>query len=263
MAIESPADWNNDRIVAETFVRDVEVHESLPSTNDHALQLATDDAIATPRLIIAEKQTKGRGRGANIWWSSAGSLTFSLLLNVDPQRLPTSRWPEMSLTVGTSICSAVAQLLPGEDVRLKWPNDVFLRGRKLSGVLVEIPPRTSGRIVIGIGINVNNSIQNAPEELRETAIALCDANAEVSRQDVLISSLQEFDRQLGLLIDQPDAVRRLWRKFDLLTGRSVTISDGLTDATGTCTGIDDDGALLLRNEVGTRRCYGGVVQMSG
>lgn len=260
MSCETPAHWNVERILASTCVAAVEVHETLASTNDRALQLAQEDQLALPHLVLTDQQTRGRGRGQNSWWASSGSLTFSLLLELDATRLPVSRWPEVSLTVGSSICAAVHSLLPGEEVGLKWPNDVYLRGAKLAGVLVEIPSRISGRVVIGVGLNVANSVAAGPMELRRRAIALCDVVVPPSREDVLIKVLQELETQLELLSRHPQTVHDCWRQFDLLIGRSVTIVEGSGHLCGTAVGIDDDGALLVRSEAGTRRCYGGVVQ---
>jgi BirA family transcriptional regulator, biotin operon repressor / biotin---[acetyl-CoA-carboxylase] ligase len=255
--------WDVERIIAQTCVAAVEIHASLPSTNDRALQLAAETGTPLPHLVLADQQTRGRGRGQNTWWAASGSLTFSVLLQLDANRLPVARWPEVSLTVGSSICAAVNSLLPGEDVGLKWPNDVYLRGAKLSGILVEIPPHSERRMVIGVGLNVANSAAGAPADLRQRTIALCDVGGPTSRQDVLISVLREFEQQLSLLADDPEAVRSQWRRFDLLIGRSVTIAEGAGEFSGTANGIDDDGALLVRTEGGTRRCYGGVVQAFG
>lgn len=263
MATELHESWDVHRILAETFSAAVEVHETLPSTNDRALQLAADPETAVPHLVVADQQTQGRGRGRNIWWSSAGALTFSLLLDLDAGQLPVSRWPEVSLTVGASICEAVNVLLPGEELQLKWPNDVYLRGAKLSGVLVEIPPRTRGRVVVGIGLNVSNSVRHAPCDVQRRAIAVCDVGGSVSRQDVLIAILRQLETQLDRLVTDPDQVRRCWRRHDLLIGRSLTIADGVNEVSGTAVGIDDDGALLVQTGAGTRRCYGGVVQTFG
>lgn len=248
------------RIIAETFVSEVECHRTLSSTNDRALERVEHGRPDGPLLILAEQQTKGRGRGTNRWWSSAGSLTFSVLLPLESSRLPTSRRPEMSLTVGSSICGAVSQLVPDEDIRLKWPNDVFLRRAKLAGVLVEVPPRVTEFVVVGIGLNVNNSVRSAPIDLQDRAIALCDIGVELSREDVLVAVLRELCWQLDSLADDPEIVRTLWRRFDLLFGQQVRIHDGRSSVWGSCAGIEDDGALLLRTETGVRRCYSGVVE---
>jgi BirA family biotin operon repressor/biotin-[acetyl-CoA-carboxylase] ligase len=240
--------------------------------------MANDSDVQLPCLIVAHKQAEGRGRGSNVWWSSAGALTCSLLLELRAEQLPMSRWPEMSLTAGSSVCAALTRRFPGEDVRLKWPNDVYLRGAKLCGILVEVAPAQiqdgqtlastrpppsearPSRVVIGVGLNVNNSTQQAPDEIRQRAIALCDIGGPQPIEQVLIDVLQEFADQLSGLQDDPSSVRAIWRQFDLLMGQTVTIEETAEQhLTGTCLGIDDDGALLLQTESGPRRCYGGVV----
>lgn len=250
-----------DLAVRETFVRTVESYVEIDSTNTRALAIAGDENIEHPCLVIADQQTGGRGRGANRWWSSAGALTFSLLLSNDIEGLPLTRWPELSLTVATAVCETVRTFVPAGDVRLKWPNDVFLCNRKMCGVLVEVPPSPQGTIVIGIGLNVNNSLQQAPEELRQTAIAMCEvADQPLSPNRVLITLLNELERQMTLLQKAPDQVREMWRKYDLLLGRSVTVGHEHGAITGTAQGIDDDGALLIQTQAGLRNVYGGVVQ---
>ena len=67
------------RLLAETFIQRIEFHEELPSTNDLALRLAVDETLATPLLVLADRQTAGRGRGVNRWWSNDGALTFTLV----------------------------------------------------------------------------------------------------------------------------------------------------------------------------------------
>jgi BirA family transcriptional regulator, biotin operon repressor / biotin---[acetyl-CoA-carboxylase] ligase len=263
MPTEMQDRWHVERLLADTFLAGVDFHEVLASTNDRALELAADPDTPVPHLVLADQQTRGRGRGLNTWWSTPGSLTCSLLLELDAGRLPMSRWPEVSLTAGSSICSALRALVPGEPLGLKWPNDVYLREAKLSGVLVEVPPRTAGRLVIGMGVNVANSLADAPGDVQQRAIALCDVGSPTSRQQVLTAVLLHLERQLQMLIDDPEAARRCWREFDLLMGRSVTLADGTGEFSGTAVGIDDDGALLVRTEAGTRRCYGGVVQTFG
>ena len=278
MSLDAPSAYDADRLKAETFVAHVEIHEELASTNDRALELATDSDLPLPGLVVAHRQVQGRGRGSNVWWSSTGALTCSLLLELPADQLPTSRWPEMSLTVGSSVCAALSRRFPGEDVRLKWPNDVYLRGAKLCGILIEVAhvagqverphtgtrrspdERRPARIVIGVGLNVNNSIQQAPEEIRSRAVALCDVGGPQRIEDVLVDVLREFAEQLNGLRRDPASIRAIWRRFDLLSGRTVSIDESSQNrVTGTCLGIDDDGALLLQTDSGPRRCYAGVV----
>ena len=249
-----------ERIKSATFVADVEHHREIGSTNDRALVLAADAERAAPLLVVADRQTGGRGRGANRWWAGDGALTFSLLLEAAAWGLAPDRWPRISLTAGLAVCEALLDLLPGADAGLKWPNDVFLSGRKVCGILIEIPPGQSGRMVVGIGVNVNNSFAAAPGELKSIGVALCDAAGyRFSLADVLIGVLRRLDARLQSLTDDDDLSQR-WRTFCILHGRSVSILSGSRRLAGVCQGIDHDGALLLATPRGEERCYAGVVE---
>ena len=249
------------RIERETFVVQAEVHAELPSTNDRALRLAAE-TTATPRLIAALRQTAGRGRGANRWWGGDGALLFSLILDVPPVR--PEQLPQLSLCTGTAVCQAVAQFAPGGDVRLKWPNDVYLNGRKLSGVLIEMPPDCPQRLVVGIGVNVNNSVASAPPEVATRATSIRDSGGvEQDLTDVLVAVLLQIEQELSDFHDRPRELPARWRRFCLLTGRSVTLACGPHALSGTCLGIEDDGALLLETVAGPQRFYGGMVESFG
>ena len=261
-----------ERIVTETFIACVDYHEVIDSTNDRALELVHEADEQFPLLVLAESQTAGRGRGTNEWWSSRGALTFSVLLATDVAGLPMERWPQVSLTVGLAVCEALEELLTRgvpmtslatlPVVQLKWPNDVYLEGRKISGILVEAPPNRQGRLLLGIGINVNNSVAGAPKELQSTATALCDLTGrQFALTDVLIMVLQRLAERL-----QPDdlwnaKVREGWRERCFLTGKKIHIDLGVRQSEGVCQGIDEEGALLLDVEGEVERHFAGVVTL--
>jgi len=264
----SPTDLQ--RIVAETFIARIDFHQEIGSTNDRALELAHEAEDPFPLLVLAESQTAGRGRGTNQWWSSNGALTFSILLATDVAGLPTERWPQVSLTVGLAVCEALEELLargvPAASletlppVQLKWPNDVTIEGRKICGVLIEVPRGRTDRLLIGIGLNVNNSVENAPEELQGTATALCDLTGrQFVITDVLIEILKHLAERLQTSDLWNDAVRDGWRKRCLLTGQKIRIDLEVRQAEGVCRGIDDDGALLLDVGRKVERHFSGVV----
>lgn len=245
-------------IRANTFVQQVEFHRRLDSTNDLALKLADRRGLKLPLLVLAETQTAGRGRRANSWWSTDGALTFSLLLESSAARLPTSRWPQVSLTAGLAVCEALEELLPSQEVRLKWPNDVYVNQRKISGILIEAPRSPAGRLVVGVGININNSLNNAPQEIAITATSMCDAAGKQFRlADVLIRILDKLARRLEWIDKRDGDLRERWRKRCMLTNHQVQIGD----ATGLCQGIDDEGALVLQTGDGLKRCFAGSVKL--
>jgi BirA family biotin operon repressor/biotin-[acetyl-CoA-carboxylase] ligase len=141
------------------LVGSIDYHESLGSTSDRALALAAADEARLPLLVLAARQTAGRGRGTNRWWSDEGALTFSLALEAHPALLPAANWPQIALVAGLAVCEALHRLAPSGNFRVKWPNDVYLNDRKICGILSESVPGWRDRLVIGIGVNVNNGVK--------------------------------------------------------------------------------------------------------
>jgi BirA family biotin operon repressor/biotin-[acetyl-CoA-carboxylase] ligase len=251
------------RISASGLVDRIDYHESLPSTNDRALEMAAHGDVKLPLLVLAERQTAGRGRGANRWWSADGALTFSLVVEADAGRLPPDRRPQVALVAGLAVCEALQSLAPSADMRVKWPNDVYLGGRKVCGILSESVPGWRDRLVVGIGINVNNSFQEPRVAgLNETATSLIDHDG-VSRNltSTLVEVLDRFDfRWREFLGGCFPSLAGQYRQRCFLTGRTVTIeqADGARHI-GLCRGIDDDGALCMRSEMSEFRAVSGTI----
>lgn len=245
-----------------TFVRGHEHHAEIASTNDRALELCADAELPVPFLVIADHQTAGRGRGANRWWSGDGALMFSVIVDAFEYGLPESRWPQVSLTVGAAVSQALQDLLGAAGrVGLKWPNDVWLNDRKVAGILVEVPPVLRGRLVIGIGLNVNNSFASAPLELRALATSLHDELSGPSdRADVLAQLLRQLDDDLRRLAESSVSLTDRWQNLCVLRGRTVSLDAGQQTVTGKCLGIATDGALRLQTPSGEQRYYGGTVR---
>jgi BirA family biotin operon repressor/biotin-[acetyl-CoA-carboxylase] ligase len=247
------------RLPAETFIDRVEYCEVLPSTSSRALELASAHDGASV-LVIADRQTAGRGRGAKSWWSDDGALTFSVLLCTLDFRVPVSRWPLLSLTTGLAICEAIEATLPGVSASIKWPNDVYVDGRKACGILVEGADARQATLVVGIGVNVNNSVAAAPAELRDKAVALCDvAAAPIDRAALLVRILERLAARFEWLATDADELLEVWSRRSFLTGRRVEIELPGRSIAGLCCGIDSDGALLVDTAAGLERCLSGVV----
>lgn len=241
--------------------RHVEWHEEVDSTNTRAAALASDVELPLPALIVADAQTAGRGRGANRWWSSAGALTFSVLLDATESALPAARWPLVSLTTAVAVGDTLASLLPQSDVQLKWPNDVYIAGKKVCGILVEVPPLRPARLIVGVGLNVNNRLVDAPEEIHARATSLADEAGETfDREAVLGNLMQRLLALLPLVADGSLDLVRLWQPRCLLQGKHVWIDASDSTIAGRCLGIDASGALLVRTETGIERMFAGVVK---
>jgi BirA family biotin operon repressor/biotin-[acetyl-CoA-carboxylase] ligase len=253
-----------ERIRSAGSVAEIETHSEIGSTNDRAAERAEEASLRCPCLILAARQTAGRGRGSNAWWSGPGALTFSLVL--EPRRigLATEAFPQAALAAGLAVCEAIEATLPEQTVGLKWPNDVFLCGKKVCGILVEAPRAASGRVIAGIGVNVNNTLAAAPDELRQRAVSMIDvAGRPLDRTGLLIAVLQRLDVWLRALSVDASGVFQRWRPYCVLTGKRVCLSAGSREIAGLCRGIDDAGRLLIATEQGIEAHRSGTIVSFG
>jgi BirA family biotin operon repressor/biotin-[acetyl-CoA-carboxylase] ligase len=213
-------------------------HRRIGSTNAEARTLAQAGA-PHGTLVTAGEQTAGRGREGRRWLAPPGSaLLGSLVLRDAP--------PLVSLRAGVAVAEALTA-----DAQLKWPNDVLIDGRKVSGILVESRPREAWA-VLGIGINVALSLADLPEELRETAGTL---GLDVSAIEPLLERLLE--NLAGWLGRPQRAVLDAWRRRDALAHAPVAWADG----EGIACGIDDAGHLLVDSGGTMRALSAGEVHL--
>jgi BirA family biotin operon repressor/biotin-[acetyl-CoA-carboxylase] ligase len=267
-----------DEIRAASFVRHIEVHDTLASTNDRAAELASDPQVELPALVVARRQTAGRGRGHNAWWSADGALTFSLLVDATALGISTRSWPQFSLSTAVAVCDALSKIVSDCNhqaeaaktaaalrVGIKWPNDVMLDGGKVCGILIESPggrAPAKDRLIVGIGINVNNSWRSAPREAGSRGIALCDSTLAIHRlQDVLTVSLQAIQQRLEQLAANGRELPAAWRRLCWLTEQRVEANTNRNWIHGICAGIDVDGTLLIEDVFGTHRIHSGSVHV--
>jgi BirA family transcriptional regulator, biotin operon repressor / biotin---[acetyl-CoA-carboxylase] ligase len=248
------------RIQESGLVSQIDFHESLGSTNDQALEIGAIGDFKLPLLVLTQRQTAGRGRGANRWLTSDGALTFSLVLEAVAERLPLRNRPQVALVAGVAVAEALSNYVPPHSVQLKWPNDVFVEGSKIGGILSESIPGWTERFVIGIGINVNNRIRGS--ELSVTARSLVDDDGvERDLTSVLVTVLDEFDRRWNELLENGFvSASNAYRERCFLTGKIVTVAqhDG-SHLVGLCRGIDEFGGLIVRTASGARSLISGSV----
>jgi BirA family biotin operon repressor/biotin-[acetyl-CoA-carboxylase] ligase len=214
-------------------------HRITDSTNERAKQLA---AAGAPHgtLVTAEEQTAGRGRQGRSWSAAPGeALLLSIVLRPPDELLP------------LRAAVAVAESIP-VPARIKWPNDVWVAGKKISGILVEGRPQ-EGWGVLGIGLNV--ATRSFPDELSEIATSLELEGAAMSREDLLEALLVSLDR---LLVADADEVLAAWRTRDALLGAPVSWNGGR----GTGAGITDSGALRVETDAGIVELGAGEVHLS-
>lgn len=254
---------DTDRLLAETFLSGAEWHDEVDSTNSLALRMASDLSLLVPLLIGTTRQSAGRGRGTNRWWSDEGTLTFSVLFDMVARGLEQRQWPLFSLVTGLTVAETLETFLPDAAVGLKWPNDVWLTGRKVCGILIEQPEMAPGRLVAGLGWNVNTSFSSAPDDLRSIATSMRETTGNpLPAEDVLVCFLQRWESNLNqLAAGKPEWLAR-WERFCVLRDRRVIVTTGESPWTGSCLGISEDGALLVSEGGMTRRCYAGTVRLA-
>ena len=228
--------------------------ESTGSTNADLAQMADgDSSLPDGFVLLADRQTAGKGRQGRSWTSPPLSgLTFSVLLK---PAVPPLRASTLPLVVGLAVAQAVSRLVPNCRVGLKWPNDIQIDGRKLCGILCEM--RAEGEhvrhIVAGIGINVNLSVTDMPPEIAAIATSFSiAADHPFDRLKVLDAILDSLDQAYRQWLDEGfAALLPTIAAFDVLRDRPVTIDRGSGAFTGIACGIAPDGALLVRRDNGT------------
>jgi len=240
------------------------------STNIEAMESA---AAGAPEgsAFVAEEQTAGRGRGAHRWESAASTGIYCSVVLRPP--LPPSEALTLSLAAGLAVHAAVQQVDAHATPDLKWPNDLLINGKKFCGILTEMnaEPTRVRYIVVGIGINVNNSSREpdvaASGHARHStktryAISLCEAtNREHDLQHVLGAALRTLEARFKQLATSDQSLPVAWQRLCWLTEQGVEVKLSGKWIDGVCVGIDRDGTLLVENLFGTHRINSGSVRV--
>ena len=251
------------RLRLETSLQQIQWFDETDSTSTRAIEAARDPSIETPYLIGADRQTAGRGRGSNRWWGTDGALMFSVGLSLADLGLAIEQWPRFSLVTGLAVAETISHFLPRADVGLKWPNDIWIGQKKVCGILIEQAVERPSGLIVGIGINVNNSFALAPAEQQQIATSMRDVldGESLSRTEILIDFLNRWDLLAAQLANDSLNLAERWSHSCVLSGRAVSVTAGSDEKTGICAGIDCDGSLLLRTAYTTERCYAGTVRL--
>jgi BirA family biotin operon repressor/biotin-[acetyl-CoA-carboxylase] ligase len=226
--------------------RDLQVEDTVSSTNDTARQRALDGA-PEGAVVVAETQTAGRGRRGRLWWQSprGEGLLFSLILRPPPSYLETGF---LTILLGSAIARSI-RLQCGVPLFMKWPNDLVVKEknhglRKLGGILCERTPESS--LIAGVGLNVNQA--SFPPELRSSATSIrIETRSEANRCLLLKRILAEIERDYqcagsggeGLILDQA-------RSLSATLGHHIEIETEVGLLRGLALDLDSDGALLLQ-----------------
>jgi len=213
------------------------------STMDAARELAKKGA-EEGTIVIAEIQTRGRGRLSREWLSPEGGIYFTLILR---PRISPAYAPRINLMAASAVAATIRKLFRLK-AELKWPNDVLIEGKKVCGILAEMAAETDAVnfVNVGIGINANNPVTR----FDKTATSLKDAlGREISRKEFLSVLMTEIERRQPLLM-KADLLKE-WKKLSATLNRDVRVVAPGEVIVGQAIHIDTTGALIVKEKNGS------------
>lgn len=242
------------RLQTRTLGRTIKLYDEVDSTQNIAHELVRNGA-GEGTLVIAEQQTKGRGRMGRNWLSPKGKgIWMSVVLKPE---IPLPFTPQLTLLVAVALCRTIRKLTP--EVGIKWPNDLLVRGKKISGILLESSAEDErlNYVIVGVGISANLKEEDYPDDLREKATSLLIETGEpIDRAALVCDFLLQLEDLYELYSDQGFApIRLLWEALTVTLQRKVTIQTAQGLEEGTAVAIDDMGALLVTKPDGRTVTY--------
>jgi BirA family biotin operon repressor/biotin-[acetyl-CoA-carboxylase] ligase len=205
-------------------------------------------------VVIADSQTKGRGRMGRTWISPSGDNIYMSVILTPPMGLKEATL--LTILAGVACCSALRNTT-GLPVEIKWPNDLMVSHRKLGGILTEIKSG-AGKLsyaVMGIGINVNTKLEDFPPEVRKIATSIRNEKGKTeSRTCLMAEVLNELDCWYRVLAQKgKDALLDEWRRLTSMVGKPVQVTMGEELINGLAHDIDEEGMLIVRLPSGALR----------
>ncbi|MEH7245725.1 biotin--[acetyl-CoA-carboxylase] ligase [Neobacillus niacini] len=230
--------------------KNLHYEETVDSTQKIAHRLAYDNA-PEGTVIVAEEQVSGRGRMDRKWHSPKYTgIWMSIILRPN---IPLPKAPQLTLLAAVAIVQAIEErtgLLP----EIKWPNDILLNGKKVTGILTELEAEADriNSIIIGIGINVNQTNEDFPNELKGIATSiLIEKGEKVSRADLIKGIFVKLEKLYLLYLAEGFLpIKLLWESYAISIGRNITARTLSHSIIGKAQGITDDGVLMIEDEYG-------------
>ncbi|MBM7647969.1 BirA family biotin operon repressor/biotin-[acetyl-CoA-carboxylase] ligase [Bacillus ectoiniformans] len=223
--------------------------DSTDSTQKEAHRLAQED-FKEGTVVIAEEQTAGRGRMTRTWHSPKYTgIWMSVILK--PQ-LPPYKAPQFTLITAVAIVEAIIEVT-GMTPEIKWPNDILMNGKKITGILTELQADADQihSIIIGIGMNVNQP--EFPEELKDIATSLAiETGNKVSRARLIQELLKNIERYYDIYIEEGfSEIKKRWETYAISIGKQITARTVQATIEGKALGITEEGVLKLLDKEGT------------
>lgn len=233
--------------------QDIIILDEVESTNGYALQMLAEGTLRDGAVIIANRQTSGRGRFQRPWFSDGGLALTVAVMSTEPPRLV----GPVTLNAGVAVAKGLKNAT-GRGFFLKYPNDVMSekeKGKKVAGILAEIKPALGGTaLIVGIGVNVGQ--ERFPGALEPIASSLRQLGFDARRETVAAHILNALEADL----ERPFCdLRKEWLNMDCTIGKPVRIKNLKVDVEGIAAGLDGDGALLVNTARGAERITAGDV----
>lgn len=227
--------------------RNIHYIESVDSTQKIAHQLANEN-VPEGTVVIAEEQVSGKGRMDRKWHSPKYTgIWMSLILRPN---IPLPKAPQLTLLTAVSVAQALEELT-GLHPEIKWPNDILLLGKKITGILTELQAEADriNSVIIGIGINVNQQLEDFPSELHSIATSLSIEKGEkVSRAALIRAIFKQFEKLYLLYLDEGfSPIKLLWESYAVSIGKNLRARTLTTVIEGKALGITDDGVLQIQD----------------
>jgi BirA family biotin operon repressor/biotin-[acetyl-CoA-carboxylase] ligase len=245
----------NTEYIGRTFV----YAEELASTNTFLLD-KQNGYNQSGTVVLAEKQTSGKGRKDRVWYSAPDSnLTFSILLTKD--KFLVSHSSLINFAASLSVATSIENLFQLK-TELKWPNDVLIDEKKTSGILIESTSQGNKieRFVVGLGINVNQTSFQGTFNYPPTSIRN-ELGRNVDRERLLAEILNNFELLLDKIKQDTKEVINDWKSKCKMIGERISIVENETEKFGVFYDIDDEGYLLLKTRDGIEKIHYGDVSL--
>ena len=240
---------------------EVRYFDTLDSTNICAKRMAEEGA-PNGTLVIADKQTAGRGRCGRTWETPKGTaIAMTLLMrpNLRPEKASM-----LTLVMGMAVTRAVNELY-SLNCQIKWPNDVIIHGKKVCGILTEMSAEMDriNYLVVGIGINANIPLESFPEDIRDKAGSISGILGHDIDRVVFLQKILTYMENLyvDVLKNGFDWALDQWREYSITLGQLIDVVGVQEQFAGVAEDIDEDGALLVRTDTGLRRVLAGDVSI--
>jgi BirA family biotin operon repressor/biotin-[acetyl-CoA-carboxylase] ligase len=261
----TPAPLNISKMIGglqtRTFGKKIHYFHQIDSTQTKALEIIEKGA-SEGEVVIAEMQTAGRGRMGRKWHSPpAKGIWMSIILTPS---IPVHHISQLSLLVALAMCRAIRRI-GIEEVGIKWPNDLLVRGKKVSGVLLESASEDERLryVIVGIGISVNLQLSDYPLDMQPIATSLAiELGRDVDREQLFLLCLEELEDLYHLYMENGfKPIQSSWEALSVSLHRPIRIQQGLEVIEGVAESLDDSGGLVVRKSSGEQIIvYSGLLE---